>query len=261
MENSPTIEDVRDYWNRRPCNVRHSDLPLATREYFDAVEARKYFVEPHIPGFADFGKWQGKRVLEIGCGIGTDAINFARKGASYVGVELSDASLELARKRFEVFGLDATLLLADAENLDDSAVPEGPYDLIYSFGVLHHTVNPAKAFAALSSFAGPGTELRVMLYARHSWKAMLIEEGFDQPEAQDGCPIALTYSDEEARRLVESAGFAVQAIWQDHVFPYQVDKYTQYEYEFEPWFAAMPKEYFRALERRLGWHLLIVATR
>src|SRR4051812_9091376 len=62
------VEQVRDYWNRRPCNIRHSPKPVGTREYFDEVEARKYFVEPHIPGFAEFSRWAGKEVLEIGCG-------------------------------------------------------------------------------------------------------------------------------------------------------------------------------------------------
>jgi hypothetical protein len=72
-----SIDRVRDYWNRRPCNVRHSPAPPGTRSYFDQVEERKYLVEPHIRRFAQFDRWSGKRVLEIGCGIGTDTMNFA----------------------------------------------------------------------------------------------------------------------------------------------------------------------------------------
>src|SRR6516164_3050373 len=99
------ISRVRDYWNARPCNVRHSTAPIGTREYFDQVETRKYFVEYHIPAFADFARWRGKRVLEIGCGIGTDTINFARAGAQVTAVDLSEKSVELARTRASVFGL------------------------------------------------------------------------------------------------------------------------------------------------------------
>src|SRR5260370_16180105 len=100
-----SIQKVSEYWNSRPCNIRHSLKPVGTKEYFDEVEARKYFVEPHIPGFADFERWRGKKILEIGCGIGTDTINFARAGADVTVVELSDQSMKVAQQRADVFGL------------------------------------------------------------------------------------------------------------------------------------------------------------
>src|SRR5579862_5628081 len=119
FEQTP-VSTVRDYWNDRPCNLRHSTKPVGSREYFDEVEARKYFVEPHIPMFADFGAWAGKRVLEVGCGMGTDTINFARAGARVTAVDLSDESLALARRRAEVFELDnIDFYQADAEHLTE----------------------------------------------------------------------------------------------------------------------------------------------
>jgi hypothetical protein len=72
-----SLSAVRDYWDKRPCNIRHSPKPVGSKEYFQEVRARKYFVEPHIPAFAEYGRWQGKKVLEIGCGIGTDTSRFA----------------------------------------------------------------------------------------------------------------------------------------------------------------------------------------
>src|SRR5881397_1245736 len=105
-ESTSVIDQVRAYWNRRPCNIRHSQSPVGTTEYFDEVEQRKYFVEPHIPKFAEFERWRGKKVLEIGCGIGTDSINFARAGADITTVDLSEKSMELARQRAAVFGLE-----------------------------------------------------------------------------------------------------------------------------------------------------------
>ena len=80
FENVP-IARVHDYWNRRPCNIRHSPRPVGSREYFDEVEERKYRVEPNIPVFAEFPRWAGKKVLEIGCGIGTDTMNFRARTA------------------------------------------------------------------------------------------------------------------------------------------------------------------------------------
>ncbi|MCC7166527.1 MAG: methyltransferase domain-containing protein [Rhodospirillales bacterium] len=251
-----TLEDVRAYWDRRPCNIRHSTKEVGSRDYFDEVEARKYFVEPHIPGFADFARWTNRSVLEIGCGIGTDAVNFARAGAAYTALELSAASLALARRRFEIYGLEGRFLEGSAENF--AARLDGQrFDLVYSFGVLHHTPDPRAAIREIRKVVKPDGELRLMLYARQSWKAILIEAGLDQPEAQSGCPIALTFTAEEARRLLE--GFTIVDLRQDHIFPYVIEKYVRYEYEVQPWFKAMPPEMFRALERRLGWHLLITA--
>src|SRR5215510_5455710 len=99
------IRTVQQYWNDRPCNIRHSPKPVGEREYFDEVEARKYFVEPHIPRFAEFPRWRGQRVLEVGCGIGTDTISFLRNGALVTSVDLSTESLALAKRRAEVYGL------------------------------------------------------------------------------------------------------------------------------------------------------------
>ncbi|WP_206597544.1 class I SAM-dependent methyltransferase [Polycladidibacter stylochi] len=253
------LESVKNYWNKRPCNIRHSKEPVGTKEYFDQVEKRKYFVEPHIPAFADFPKWQEKKVLEIGCGIGTDAVNFARNGAQYTGVELSEESLKIAKTRFALYGLDGNLISANAEEIDQS-VPCNHFELAYSFGVLHHTPSPERAIAAIHKTLKEDGELRLMLYARNSWKAAMIDAGLDQPEAQFGCPIAFTYDQSEVRELL-APYFIITDIRQDHIFPYKVDAYKQHIYEKQDWFQAMPYDVFKALERNLGWHMLIKARK
>ena len=93
--------EVKKYWDERPCNVRHSSSEFGSRQYFDEVEAKRYLVEPHNPVFACFDKWKDKDVLEIGCGIGTDTINFARAGARVVAIDVSRKSIEVAKKRAE----------------------------------------------------------------------------------------------------------------------------------------------------------------
>jgi hypothetical protein len=98
-----------------------------------------------------------------------------------------------------------------------------------------------------------------MVYAKNSWKHLMIEAGFDQPEAQSGCPVAFTYTHDEVRQELLK-GYEVTSIEQDHIFAFVIEKYIKYEYEIVPWFAAMPREMFRALEKNLGWHTLIVAT-
>ncbi len=272
MQETP-IERVRAYWDDRPCNIRHSAAPAGTRTYFDEVEARKYFVEPHIPRFAEFERWRGKRVLEIGCGIGTDTISFARHGARVTAVELSERSLALARRRAEVYGLQGQIQFfpADAEELT-RVVPVEPYELIYSFGVVHHTPHPERALAQFRAYARPGTVLKLMLYHRRSWKVwwILCTHGRGQfwrvgeliarySEAQEGCPVTYTYTRAEARRLVESHGFRVRKMWVDHIFPYRVPEYVQYRYVKLWYFRYMPSPLFRWLEQQFGWHLCLTA--
>lgn len=254
---TPSIEDVKAYWDARPCNVRHSDKPIGTLEYFNEVDARKYYVEPHILGFAEFDKWKGKRVLEIGCGIGTDAVNFAMAGAYYTGVDLSGQSLELARIRFSAYGLIGTFYMGNAEELS-SFVPVQPFDLVYAFGSIHHCPHPEKIVSEVRKYMGPTSEFRLMLYAYDSWKRIMIDAGLDQPEAQAGCPIAATYTVKMAMDLLHD--FRIVELRQDHIFPYEVESYTRYEYRWLPYFKAMPQGVFDTLQQALGWHMLIRCT-
>ena len=251
-----TIEEVKKFWNDRPCNVRHSSKEIGTKEYFNEVERKKFFVEPHILKFTYFPSCEGKKVLEIGCGLATVGTNFAFHGADYTGVELSEESLELAKKRFKVFEQTGKFYSGNAEELS-SFVPVETYDLIYSFGVIHHSPHPEKIISEIKNYMNENSVLKIMLYAKDSWKNYMIESGLDQPEAQYGCPIAKTYTKQDVIELLE--GYEVLSIEQDHIFPYQVEPYKKGEYIKQPWFESMPDKMFRTLEKNLGWHLLITA--
>lgn len=258
MTEHVSIETIKSFWNSRPCNIRHSNAPFGSRLYFDEVEQRKYFVEPHIPEFADFDAWNQKKVLEIGCGIGTDAINFARAGADYTGVELSIESLKITQDRFDIYGLSGRLLEANAEQVH-SLFQNEKFDLIYSFGVLHHTPDIEKCFESIYKLCHKQTKFKFMVYAKNSWKNAMIEAGLDQPEAQHGCPLANVYSVDEITNLLQKYGFRVNEMKQDHIFPYDIESYQKYEYRLNPWFEVMPIKMFDALQQSLGWHLMFEA--
>ncbi len=159
-------ERVRAFWQAHPCGTKFSDAEIGTREFFARIEAHRYAKEWHIPEAADFAGARGLRVLEIGCGLGTDGVRFAKAGADYTGVDLTDAAIELARKRFELSGLRGELRVSDAENLDFA---DESFDLVYSHGVLHHTPDIARAVSEIHRVLKPGGRAIVMLYHRDSY--------------------------------------------------------------------------------------------
>jgi SAM-dependent methyltransferase len=164
--NADLKERVRAFWQAHPCGTKFSDAEMGTREFFERIEAHRYAKEWHIPAAADFASARGLRVLEIGCGLGTDGAQFALAGADYTGVDLTDASIELARKRFALAGLRGEFCIADAEQLD---FPDSAFDLVYSHGVLHHTPDTARAVREIHRVLKPGGRAIVMLYHRGSY--------------------------------------------------------------------------------------------
>ncbi len=269
--NKTSIKNVQRYWDDRPCNIRHSKSRIGTKTYFDEVEKRKYYVEPHIPKFAQFKKWKDKKVLEIGCGIGTDTINFARAGARVTAVELSKKSLDLAKKRAKVFGLDKKIKFyyANAEKLS-KYVPVEPYDLIYSFGVIHHTPHPQNVIQEIKKYTHSHSVIKVMVYYRYAWKVLWIIVKFGKgafwrlddlvakhSEAATGSPVTYVYSKNQAKNLLKSLKIKSMSI--EHIFPYSISEYKQLRYKKVWYFRFLPIEFFRLLETHLGWHILITA--
>lgn len=250
-------EKIKRYWNTQPCNIKHGQSEIGTPEFFREVSERRYRVEPHIAEFAGFHLWAGKRVLEIGCGIGSDAEEFAKAGAEYVGIDLSEQSVALSRNRFNVLGLEGEFHVKDASK---SFADLGDFDLVYSYGVIHHFPGIDTIIKNVKEVLVPGGEFRFMVYAKNSWKYAMIQKGLDQFEAQAGCPYAQAFSKDEINHLLRD-GWHIERLRQDHCFMYNVDAYKQGRYELEPWFEAMSESHRQAVREYLGWHLLAKAKK
>jgi ubiquinone/menaquinone biosynthesis C-methylase UbiE len=156
---------VKDYWEQEPCGSGVAKNPKYTKEYFNEIEEYRYLVEPFIHQFAQFTRYSGKKVLEVGVGAGTDHVQFARAGAILWGVDLTEAAIEMVRKRLALEGLQSDLRRSDAENLpfDDNT-----FDYVYSWGVLHHTPDTEKAISEVYRVCKPGGRVCIMLYHRYS---------------------------------------------------------------------------------------------
>ena len=155
--------DVREFWDRASCG---KELYLAgqDRAAYEAQAETRYALEPYIPAFAGFNSAQGLRVLEIGVGLGADHQRFAEAGAALSGIDLTERAVKHTRRRLAVFGLASDLAVGDAENLQFT---DESFDLVYSWGVLHHSPDAPKTVAEVRRVLKRGGEARIMVY--HKW--------------------------------------------------------------------------------------------
>jgi len=164
--NAQLKERVRQFWQEHPCGTKFADAQPGSKRFYELVETHRYEKEWHIPGAAGFAETRNLKVLEIGCGLGTDGAQFAKAGADYTGVDLTDAAIALAKKRFDLFHLPGTFRVADAEQLDFA---DNTFDIVYSHGVLHHTPDTAGSIREVHRVLKPGGRAVVMLYHRNSY--------------------------------------------------------------------------------------------
>jgi ubiquinone/menaquinone biosynthesis C-methylase UbiE len=164
----PFNAQVRDFWEREPCGTGElvtGSQPRLTREWFEQVEEHRYRVEPFIHSIAQFTRHHGRRILEVGVGAGTDHLQWARAGTDLHGVDLTDAAIETTRARLAIYGLSSKLRRVDAEILP---FPDGSFDVVYSWGVIHHSADPERIVGEILRVLRPGGQFIGMLYGRHS---------------------------------------------------------------------------------------------
>ena len=156
---------VREHWDRQPCDSELSRHEPSSRDFYLDIERQRYALQPHILECHSWIDWRGKQVLEVGAGIGTDARRLIGAGARYTGINIDRGSTEAAARALRLFALPGVALQRDARALDFS---DGVFDVVYSFGVLQHIPEGARAVAEIERVLAPGGELLVMLYNRSS---------------------------------------------------------------------------------------------
>lgn len=245
------------WWDRHPCGSEHGRAVSGSRAFFDEVACARDRLQPHVAGFAGFAEWRDGRVLEIGCGLGCDAVRFIQAGAEYTGVDISGASLTLLRRRLDHAGCDATLIHADAADLA-GRVRAASFDLVYAHDVLPYAADPDGLLGQARRAVGPQGQFRVSAHARNSWRHGMEQAGFAPADSAPGAPAGTVTTAPELRALLRAHDFSTTRIGQDHVYPY-ADAAPGPDAVMQPWFAAMPPAMLDALQRLAGWHLLAVA--
>jgi len=158
-------EQVRAHWDRQPCDSELSTRERLSREFYLDVERQRYALQPHILEILSWIDWRGKRVLEVGAGVGTDARRIIGAGALYTGINVDRGSTEATAQALRAFSLPGVALERDAKSLD---FPDGAFDAVYSFGVLQHIPAGQRAVAEIHRVLKPGGEFLLMLYNRTS---------------------------------------------------------------------------------------------
>jgi 2-polyprenyl-3-methyl-5-hydroxy-6-metoxy-1,4-benzoquinol methylase len=299
------IDEVKNFWSMGVCGSQFIRHYKDEDDFYRQYRAFRYRNEPHIKEFVPFAEMCCKEVLEIGCGLGVDGSLFAAGGAQYTGVDLTELAVRVSKRYFEMLDLPGVFQVENAEEL---GFRDSSFDVVYCYGVLHHTPNPAKIVHEIHRVLRPGGEAYLMLYNKHSinylrvlsyirfialvrviaacrrWasdrQAALLRareglrrrhhesvwathyenfllEGWSYFNSEnfahhwpDGplCPIAYTYSKSDARALLscfESVDMRVSYLpLRRHL-----------------WARWLPPALEELLASRVGWHLLIRATK
>jgi ubiquinone/menaquinone biosynthesis C-methylase UbiE len=260
---------AREQWSEDPCGAAYArEAELGTREFFEEVERHRYAeYAPWMPAVMGFDLFRDARLLEIGCGMGTDLLQFARGGARCTGVDLTPRSIEITRHRFALYRMAGDFTLADGEHLP---FQDESFDVVYSNGVLHHTPDTERAVGEVHRVLRPGGTARVMLYHRHSlnyWGEMILHRGLLRGELlrgsspqeimsrhveyseHGGRPLVKVYSRREAQRLF--ARFAEVTVEVEQMIRQELGLFRH----------LIPESLFRRLRRHLGWNVIITAKK
>ena len=167
-------KEVKSYWEEEACGTSPDlikNTNIYTKAWFEEVENYRYSVEPFIHSIAQFSRHGGKKVLEIGVGVGSDHLNWARSGADLFGVDLTEKGIETTKKRLKLYDLNSNLQRIDAENLP---FKDNYFDIVYSWGVIHHSEDTEQVIKEISRILKPGGKFLGMIYHRRSLHAFYL---------------------------------------------------------------------------------------
>jgi SAM-dependent methyltransferase len=233
---------VADYWETEACGER----------YGPAQEETRYRLEPEIARFADFPAGRGRDVLEIGVGMGADLLRWVRAGARATGVDLTERAVRLTGERLAAEGLHAELRVADAEALPFA---DASFDLVWSWGVLHHTPRSERALREAARVLRPGGRYAVMVYHRRSWLAAAAWLRFGLLRGRPTTTLSQAVAHVESPGTRAFTGPEVAALLGDLLVDVRVRPVLTH------WDRRVAPGVARAFGDRAGWFLLIDGRR
>jgi SAM-dependent methyltransferase len=260
---------AREQWTRDPCGAEFDrEHDLGTREFFDAIERHRYSeYAPWMPDTMGFDKFAGAQLLEIGCGMGSDLVQFARAGAHCTGIDITPRSVEITRHRFALYGLKGNFMLSDGERLPFAS---GSFDVVYSNGVLHHTPDTAGAIREVHRVLRKDGIAKVMLYHRNSlnyWIEIVLRRGILGAEFLRGRSVedimsrVVEHSEHDARPLVKvySRKETQELFSMFEEVDIQVEQLSRAELRFLS--PLVSDGLYQRLQNRIGWNVIATARK
>jgi SAM-dependent methyltransferase len=238
------------FWSSHVNNEYYTTAERGSDAYFREIEQRRYAWHYHVRELFDSLAGSSGRLLEIGSGIGVDAIRLARCGFDVTAIDLTPEAIDTARSFAAVRGAAIDFRIGNAESLDFA---DATFDVVYSFGVLHHTPDIDRAVMEMHRVLKPRGTAYVMLYNRFSIVNLVhraLRLPYESPRnRRDDCPVVDTFSRRTARELFRS--FSNVSIRTAYPFTYGFGRVAN----------KLPLPVRRTLGRLVGWHLMIEAVR
>ena len=255
-------KDIIDYWDKQPCMSNRSNNKIKSIDFYKDIDSlRKIVIDPwnYVSDFLSIERFKNKKILEIGCGIGIDAEEFAKITPGYTAIDISSSSVEYAKARFTNQNLTGNFCVGDAS---DSGIFENfsKQDLVYSSGVIHHWPEPGKIIDNVYNIMHNDSEFIFNVYAKHSWKSALVNSGLARYESQENCPYIKLYSLDDIQILLGKR-FEIIDSMQSGLFMYNLELYKNNQLVLEPWFDCMPDEIKKSLYKNLGEMLYVKAKK
>lgn len=275
MASIDDLEAVKRHWESETAGIRYSSS-IEPAEFYDEVRAARYELEPFIKSFAGFESAKGLEVLEIGVGAGADFSNWVTAGAKATGIDLTAAAVEHTRAHLDSLGVEGDQYELQQANAEGLPFSDDSFDMVYSWGVLHHSPDTAGALAEVRRVLRPGGQMKIMVYNKNSWSAWMmwgvhgllkgrplkspkicVYEHLESPGTK-------SYSVGEARELVSGIGFENVRITTvlgpgDLLTIKRSQRYGSFFSRIA--FAIYPRWLVRALGDRFGLYMLISADK
>jgi ubiquinone/menaquinone biosynthesis C-methylase UbiE len=249
------IDLIREYWTKNLHDVEITHHPVGTMEFFKDLEQYHYEKLEYLPNLIDFNAYKDRKLLEIGCGLGIDLVQFAKGGAIVTGIDLADNAIELAKKNLELHGVGGKLLVMNGEDLSFN---DNSFDIVFAHGVLAYTHDAALMVREIKRVLKPGGDAILMMYHRNSW-LFFIADLLGIRLGREDAPVFRTYSIVEFERMLKD--FSHSEILTVR-FPVKTrihrgPKAAIYNRLFVPLFNLIPE----AMVRRFGAHLIAKAKK